>query len=289
MKIILSRKGFDAENGKTASPVLPDGTMLSMPIPQGDGRGYDYFGYKEKSYMDIWKELKSGPKEYLCHLDPDIRCDNRCIPDATRPGKCVIDLPDDWVPIFGQIGAAETHLENQGVGIGDLFLFFGWFRKTEEKEEELKYKKGEKDAHMLFGYLQIGDIVRGKDVKKYPWHPHASYYTPTNNNTMYIASNKLIIDGKDTDLPGAGTFRFSDELVLTMPGQPKSRWRLPEFFKEVTISCHNADCFKPEGYFQTVRIGQEFVVSEDPRVADWAKNIILKHFDPDSVRNWKRN
>ena len=131
MKIILSRKGFDAENGGTASPVMPDGTMFSMPIPSGDYDAFDYLGYKGKSYFEIWKELKHTDRiyQYTCHLDPDIRKDNRCIPDVSRPGGYVKELPKDWKPIFGQFGAAETHLENQGVTIGDVFLFFGWFRK----------------------------------------------------------------------------------------------------------------------------------------------------------------
>jgi len=33
MKIILSRKGFDSSVGGCASPILPDGKMLSLPIP----------------------------------------------------------------------------------------------------------------------------------------------------------------------------------------------------------------------------------------------------------------
>lgn len=33
MKFILSRKGFDSGYGGCASPILPDGTMLSIPIP----------------------------------------------------------------------------------------------------------------------------------------------------------------------------------------------------------------------------------------------------------------
>ena len=281
MKIIFSRKGFDAENGGIASPIMPDGTLLSMPIPSGDNMGMDYYGYKGKSYFEIWKELKPGKKSYncYCHLDPDIRRDNRCIPDVSRPGGFVKEIPDNWKPIFGQFGAAETHLENQGVSVGDLFMFFGWFRQTEEKEGTLTYRKGSKDAHILYGFLQVGEIVRGKAVEKYPWHPHSKYYSPENNNTMYIASEKLVINGVDTGLPGAGVFKFSDELVLTMPGQTKSRWQLPEFFKEVNISCHSADSFKSEGYFQTVRIGQEFVVSEDDRVTNWAKQIIINNFD----------
>ena len=36
--------------------------------------------------------------------------------------------PPDWRPAFGQVGAAQKHLEQQGVSVGDVFLFFGWFR-----------------------------------------------------------------------------------------------------------------------------------------------------------------
>jgi hypothetical protein len=42
MKIILSRKGFDSQYGKIKSPILEDGTMLSLPIPQEN----DYSLYK---------------------------------------------------------------------------------------------------------------------------------------------------------------------------------------------------------------------------------------------------
>lgn len=34
MKIILSRKGFDSGNGGFPSPKMPDGTLLTMPIPE---------------------------------------------------------------------------------------------------------------------------------------------------------------------------------------------------------------------------------------------------------------
>ena len=36
MKVILSRKGFDSSNGGCPSPILPDGTLLSLPIPTDD-------------------------------------------------------------------------------------------------------------------------------------------------------------------------------------------------------------------------------------------------------------
>ena len=51
MKIILSRKGFDAEYGGQPSPILPDGTLLSMPIPYPD---------EVIKYTDLHQELLDG-------------------------------------------------------------------------------------------------------------------------------------------------------------------------------------------------------------------------------------
>ena len=271
MKIIISRKGFDAQNGGTASPVMPDGTMISFPIPDGHG-DVDYIdiGYRGLTLADIWMDLKPRQQSFnmYCHFDPDLRKDIH-----------LVETPDNWKPAFGQADVAETHLENQGVTLGDIFMFFGWFRQTEEIDGYIRYKKDAKDAHMFFGYLQIGDIVRGKKVEKLSWHPHSKAYRPGYNNTIYVASDNLVIDGEDTGLPGAGTFRYSDELVLSMPGHPKSHWKLPDFFRDVTISYHNADSFTPEGYFQSVKKGQEFVVSESPLVTEWAKHIIVNNLD----------
>lgn len=64
------------------------------------------------------RELNPDWTNKLAHLDPDLRRD--ALP--TRP--------NGWRPAFGQSGAAAGHLFNQEVGIGDLFMFFGWFRKT---------------------------------------------------------------------------------------------------------------------------------------------------------------
>ncbi len=268
MKIIISRKGFDSKYGGTASPILPDGTMLSFPIPSDDGIAYSSIKYGDKTYLKMWKELKPRQSEFSkkCHLDPDLR------PSVRK------NLPENWLPIFGQVGEAESHLENQGVKEGDLFMFFGWFRETEEISGSLHYKRGGSDIHALYGYLQIGQIIQGDKTKKYSWHPHSKFIA--GNNTMYIASKKLIIDGKDTGLPGYGVFKYSEKVRLTMPGQSRSRWLLPDFFRKVSISRHDSSCFKPEGYFQSVGIGQEFVVSESKRVTNWAYKIIKENIDP---------
>ena len=268
MKVILSRKGFDSSYGGCASPILPNGTMLSMPIPGGEDcqLKFEDIRYGENTYLDIWNKLypKHKTDKLNCHLDPDIRADLR-----TKP-------VDNWVAAFGQTDKAQRHLYNKGVSKGDLFLFFGWFRKT---DETLKYLPDEKDKQIIYGYLQIGNTVKGDKIKNnYPWHPHAKG-NYSSDNTLYVASEKLIIDGKQTDLPGFGTFKYKEELVLTKDNLSRSKWKInPEwdidnFFENNTISFHSKNSIK-DGYFQSVYRGQEFVISENDKVTQWAYNLI---------------
>jgi hypothetical protein len=58
MKIILSRKGFDSAAGGYANPILPDGTLLSLPIPdESSAVCFSDLSYKGKSYYEIMGEL----------------------------------------------------------------------------------------------------------------------------------------------------------------------------------------------------------------------------------------
>ena len=125
MKIILSRKGFDSSSGGGSSPILPDGTLLSLPIPDEDA-GLKYaelqtgFGL---SYYDLLKQLgdkKLTPNDEA-HLDPDIV-------------KNVLPRKTGWKACFGQSNQSQSHLENNQVGKGSLFLFFGRFSKTEKSK-----------------------------------------------------------------------------------------------------------------------------------------------------------
>lgn len=276
LKIILSRKGFDQANGGCASPIMPDGTLLSMPIPSAkSGVRYNDLRYGALTYEDIWKQLKPKRKVFsvYCHLDPDIRV-------------CAhTNLPNDLKPIFGQMGAAQTHLYNQHVTEGDLFLFFGWFRQThwDEKTEMLRYVTMAPNQHILYGYLQVGEVVTGDDVQKYPWHPHAdSLHIGKKQNTMYLPTPYLCINGRKTELPGAGTFKFSKELVLTKEGMSRGKWDLPVCFQNVSISCHNKNSFK-DGYFQSAPIGQEFVVEDKPEISDWALHLVEDNAEPYNI------
>lgn len=282
MRIILSRKGFDSASGGYPSPILPDGRMISLPIPEKDS-GIQYSKLQlanYKNYCSLMQELMGNEirlensklqleEAPCCHLDPDIY-------------KNIIEKRDEgWRGVFGQVSGAQTHLEKQGVKEGDLFLFFGWFRNTVAKENGYAYDNLDRGGrHVLFGYLQIGEIIHNPEIQPglYKWldnHPHLNkdIYINSHKNTLYLAAEHLSLA---PSLPGYGIFRFSDELVLTKEGEVKSKWALPDFFKETNISFHKKDSWK-DGYFQSAGRGQEFVMEANPQIEEWARDIIRKN------------
>ena len=273
MKIILSRKGFDSGYGGYPSPILPDGKMVSLPIPSKDSLRYSDLRIDELTYYNLMKDIKPKirlddsnwhdlDKETECHLDPDI-CEN------------TINREPGWKPCFGQMGAAQSHLENQKVGENDLFLFFGWFKKTKNNNDKFEFDPSERDFHAIFGYFQIGEIKKadhGFEVPKWmAYHPHTDENSRNSRlNTIYIAKPNL---EWNKSLPGAGRFEFNKNLVLTKEGLSRSKWGLQDFFKEAEISYHNKDSWKNE-YFQSVAKGQEFVIKDNEKIEMWAKNLI---------------
>lgn len=266
MKVILSRKGFDSQYGGQPSPILPDGTLLSLPIPAKDEKlKFSELTYNGKTYLDIIKELKPSTKineKYTCHLDPDLRIDS-----TIREAK--------WRPLFGQTKSAQGHLSKSGVSEGDLFLFFGTFRATEYIDGKIRYIKGATDVHLIFGYLQIGNIYSDFNSFKpeIKFHPHAQpRFANDRNNCIYEASERLTLF--DT-LEGAGCLTFHDDLVLTKKGYSKSKWELPLFFKDVKMSYHSLESFTPD-YFQSTAKGQEFVMEDNYKVQEWVKTILKK-------------
>lgn len=269
MKVILSRKGFDSSYGGQPSPILPDGrTLLSFPIPQKqDTLNFHELNYEGKTYYELIKEL--SPKnsqiniDTCAHLDPDLRKDIY----KKRRTK--------WMPIFGQSHAAQGHLINQKVGVGDIFLFFGWFKHTLKENGKLIYDPKGQDLHVIYGYLQIGEIYKhGSNFPNYAkYHPHCNFeYLNDKTNCIYVAKEKLSFNNY---LSGAGTLNFKDNLVLTKQskGMSRSKWLLPEFFKDLKITYHSNNSFK-NGYFQSANIGQEFVISENESLTNWVKDII---------------
>jgi len=279
MKIILSRKGFDSANGGYPSPILPDGKMVSLPIPEEktgvtysqlllpNGENYGLLMHKLVSMGIKMGKERLKVEDANCHLDPDIY-------------KDIKPRAKEWRGVFGQVNGSQTQLENQGVKEGDLFLFFGWFRKTVNSENGYCYDKTDMDGrHVLFGYLQIGEIMHPKlNGKDYTWignHPHLNRdnYSKSCKNTLYLAADNFSLAPK---LPGYGVFKFSHNLVLSKEGETKSKWALPEFFRETYISGQEKEPWKA-GYFQSVGRGQEFVLESTPKIEEWASKIITRN------------
>jgi len=284
MKIILSRKGFDSSSGGCPSPIYEDGSILSLPIAHSkastqyadiQARGGSIGRVVEDLTRQRMKRGRYMQATDRAHLDPDLRRESL----ARKPG---------WRPLFGQVDAAQGHLDKHCVGVGDLFLFFGWFRGVQRRDGRYSFVRGAPDLHVLFGWLEIGDVWRGgsQPCRAPAWaarHPHVAG-CPGHANTIYVAS--------EGDPPhGGGVFpRFHPDLVLTAPGMSRGRWRLPGWFHPTdgrsALSFHsNPSRWSRHGqhaYLQTVGRGQEFVLDADgyPEAVPWARGLITAHGRP---------
>ena len=281
MKVVLSRKGFDRKAGGGPSPILPDGELLSLPIPEPSVHDcprtpYDELRWRDsKSYGDVLRDLGlRTPGSRGAHLDPDLRRDA-----ITRAN------PERWRPMFGQTDAAQTHLDNQGVGRGDVFLFFGWFRHTVVRDGRLCWDKVSPDMHVIFGYLEIGNVIRVQTkedaaaIAGGTEHPHVRDWN-RRRNTLYVAADHFTLVPA---CPGAGTLRFSDETRLSDRNSSKrSLWRLPGCFALSSgrpLSGHGAvdrwTC-QADGSvrLRSVPRGQEFVVEAGDDMAAWVSRLV---------------
>ncbi len=290
MKLILSRKGFDSTkaNGGCPSPIKDD-RLCSLPIPDpGAPTTYaEISPFNGSSIAQIVEDLTRGrfSRGDGAHLDPDLRRD--AIARAAR-----------WRPIFGQAAAAQSHLENQKVDCGDLFLFFGCFRRAERVAGVFRFVRGAPNLHVIFGWLQVGSVIRVADkvgrviratdsvVDEFPWaagHPHLTAPNRYKNNTLYFASDRLSCI--EIDASGGGTFdRLVPKLILsqTDPYIGCSTWRLPRWFdpgERPPLSYHGnqacwTDC-ETSMRLQSVGRGQEFVLDVDryAEARSWLRSI----------------
>lgn len=237
MRIIFSRKGFDSSAGGGPSPIVA-GVPVTLPIPASAASQTTYGDLGLGEYAARASRGKLGADD-LCHHDP-MFLDN---------GTCA----------FGQCGAAQTHLERRGVGIGDVFLFFGLFAEEETGEPH----------HRIFAYLQVEEMV--PLIEGVPeelvnlGHPHA---------VAMHHSNDVIWRGE-----GRVAARASGALRLTVPEGPPSLWNRPPWLKRGGLSYHD----RPErwirgGRLKSVARGQEFVADVGRRKAprEWLKGVIAE-------------
>lgn len=261
MKVILSRKGFDTKNGCCPSPIMPDGTLLSLPIPSNDELTYADIAYQGLPIDQLLKHLNPKQNYQGCHLDPDIRMD------------IWLNVPAHWQPAFGQIDSSQGLLRNQNVNTGDLFLFFGMFRLVQQKtNNSYKYVRKSPILHVIFGYLQVDRVLtQPEDVAKYYWHPHASKNRLIKtNNALYLARKTLNFD--ETML-GSGVLKYAKNRVLTQTNSPMAIWREIPALMPTNIVSERKNCASGQGiYYQG--IWQELILKENEESENWAKNIL---------------
>ena len=282
MRLILSRKGFDSGSGGCPSPILPDGTMLSLPIPDRNSRiAYREIEQQGVNIGQLVVDLTGDTRRFrhYAHLDPDL--DGNALPRA-----------DGWRPLLGQTGIAQGHLRKQSVQAGDLFLFFGLFRQVERTRSGWRFVRRAVAKHVLWGWLQIGQIYKVDELTSdaLPWaryHPHFRGKRDV-NNTLYIAADGLRLNGREVDAPGAGFFRqIEGRLILTDPDAGSlTRWRLPPAFHpdagKPPLSYHRkAEHWRRgDGYctVQSASRGQEFVLDtvQYPGVTDWLSVLLAE-------------
>jgi hypothetical protein len=268
VKVILSRKGFDSSNGGLPSLIMPNGDVVSMPIPS-DGRvKYSELQYGDKTYWQILKELRPSFASRRSHLDPDL--------DAARRTARM----KSWKPAFGQRGPAASYLMNTvGIEPGDLFLFFGNFRAVEEKKGRYRFvsRTGDfyldKPVQLIWGYLQVGEIItEGARVRRdYPWHPHA------NRDRSNDPSNILVVPSKTLSFapsrPSCGVLPYSIARVLTKKGANKATWTYNPVYAPNAVIGNRKNAVRNGIYYSG--IWQELGLKESSAASRWAKSVVL--------------
>jgi len=302
MRIILSRKAFDSTSGGVPNPLLPGGRLIPLPIPDDRSpirysdlspRGSEHGA--EVPIADLVTDLTAGriAPEHHAHLDPDLNS---------------ASLPRDpgWRPLFGQEGAAQSHLARHGVGRGDLFLFFGLFRPVTRIEDRWVYVKGSRSTHIIWGWMQVARVwtVDDHDLQATPWarrHPHF-HRGPDTSNVVYVAAARMSLprggvregdrnsrpDERGAHAPaGAGVFaRDRPELHLSAADTARpSSWDLPGWFHpgqgRPALTYHGRpDRWSRDGHrtrLQTVGRGQEFILDADayPEATGWAIDLVM--------------
>lgn len=283
MKIILSRKGFDSSAGGVPSPILPDGRIVSLPIPDPlSPIRYGEIGGDVRDVGELVSNLTSGHirRSTRAHLDPDLVATDR-------------PRPEGWRPVFGQEGAAQGHLRNALVGPGDLFVFFGLFQHVIRRRGRWIFARDAPRVHLIWGWLQIDRIVPvaacPESVRRRVGdHPHL-HHAATADNVLYLARRRLLLPGVRSALAGSGVFPRHERLLqLSDPFASRpSLWRLPAWLhpgqRRVALSYHRRPTrWSKAGGVTRLRSaprGQEFVLDagQYPEAVRWLLRLLERH------------
>ena len=262
--------------------------MFSLPIPSGDEETFKDLQHGDVDIETVVSGITNGRTSgrNRVHLDPDLNF------KAYRYRKDRANW-QQWRGMLGQAGIAQSHLNNQGVGNGDIFLFFGLYRRVEETAQGWRFVRAAPELHVLWGWLQIDQKypvanIGPNDLAWARHHPHIFSKYGDAKNTVYAASMKLDLGGADDRRKsvGWGVFpRFDQRLVLTNPdGAGVSDWRLPRWFypddNKPPLTYHpDRKRWRHDtnyAYLQSVGRGQEFVLdlAYYPKAMDWLSDLV---------------
>lgn len=254
MKVIFSKKGMDSTYGKVVNPILPDGTMLSLPIPRPNEKySYEKLFYEplNKSLKDIIEELEKNKIKNKFNFE---KYQNKKGEWIDYAGRCHADpfIFDYYFPkskFNASLGYRYGNRNNfdkdpKKVEEKDLFLFFGTFKHTICNNGQLEYIRGLPKVHAIFGCLEVNRIEKNKEniLNIHHWHPH-SYgdYPKSEGNRLYI-SDKIY----------SKNFKYTEYLRLTTPGCTRRIWKLDEVFWEDGVK-FNGEPIKEKSYFKPVK------------------------------------
>lgn len=243
MRIIFSRKGFDSAAGGGPSPIV-DGRPVTLPIP---GLAASRTTYGALGLGEHVRRASRGryDADSLCHHDPMFLSDGTCL--------------------FGQCDAAQSHLANQGVGPGDVFLFFGLFRED-----------GGEAHHRIFGYLKAAEVVPlatcgPERLAELAAHHHPHALAPHGRaDTVYVGEGYI-------------ARHAGDVLRLSVPAGQPTLWRVPAWLTHGNLTYHQRpERWLGDGLLRAAPRGQEFVahVGDLPAAQAWLEGMIAE------IRGW---
>jgi hypothetical protein len=156
--------------------------------------------------------------------------------------------------------AAQSHLEKNGVGVVDVFLFYGLFASGDGRDRH----------HRIFGYLEVDEVRRlGSRPSESDnpegfsrQHPH-TIGEWNDNNTLRLGR-------------GAKSRKAHPWLRLTKAGGLVSDWSVPSWLKAAGLTYHsNPTRWASEKELLVASRGQEFVsnIGAEAAPREWLRTV----------------
>lgn len=163
-------------------------------------------------------------------------------------------------------------------------MFFGNFHCVRNINGHFEYIKKtgdfykDKDLQVIWGYLQIGEVIDDPvEQERLWWHPHSSENRKNNKtNVIFKATEKLSFDKSK---PGAGLLPFRLDRVLTAENCNKATWKKNPVYDVNNIVGNRKNSSKdPNRGIYYAGIWQELCLAESKECTDWARSIIVNEF-----------